>query len=80
MTGWGTTAVNRNDDKALKVDGKVVVPSEAVRLSYETNGYRHNEQRRDEETPRLIEHLTSHGFTVRPSAGKSLLVTKESDG
>ena len=78
--GWGPVSVDRNNEKARKVEGKVVTPAEAVRLEYTTNGYSHHYQQRDEETPRLIHHLTSQGFTVTPLSMGNLLVTREHNG
>lgn len=80
--GWVTKSVDRDGKPALKVSGRVITPAEGVLLSYNTNGYAHHEQRRDEETPRVLDHLRSQGLTITPGSiyRNSYIITKGSEG
>jgi hypothetical protein len=64
--GWQCKSVDRNGRYALTIEGHVHTPAEAVELSYNTNGYRSYNERRDKELPILMEQLANSGFTVTP--------------
>lgn len=65
--GWVTESINRNGEPALKIRDRVVTPAEGVKLSYNTNGVKMEEDRANEEAGRLTEHLRNNGFTVTPA-------------
>lgn len=62
--GWAVQAVDNNDKPALTVNYLVYTPAEAVRLTYNTRGYKHAAAKRDAQMAQVIAALTAKGFVV----------------
>jgi hypothetical protein len=76
--GWKLTSVDRKGNKALSSGGRVHTPAEAVLMSYRDGSTWSSTKapamaKHDEELPKILSQLSSHGFTVEPTAGGHLI-------
>ena len=62
--GWVAKSVDNNNIPAATINGRVVRPAEAVRLSFNCRGYNHARDQRNAQLPAAIQALTAKGWTV----------------
>jgi len=62
--GWVAKSVDKNGIPSAKINGRVVRPAEAVRLSFNCRGYDFAMAKREAQLTTAIAALTAKGLTV----------------
>ena len=75
-TGWTTRAVDNNNTLALTLAGRVHTPAEAVRVNFNTAGYKHAEAKRAIELPILTAAIEANGWTIEQVGNTSVWIVK----